>query len=132
MWCLTGAKFIALGVVHASRSGPPTPPRLDQPMLFGFLWTLLTLLFFAHRRQARRFMLGFAISLAGLCIYGAMQAMWSLATVTALWCAATFAQWRSSAPEIKLSVANAHHRKTRTTAFRCDESRMSRMFGRSR
>ena len=129
MWCLKVTEVIAIAIARAEVRGPSAAPELDRPMLFGFLWTLLTLLFFAYRRQAPRFVLGFAICLAGLGIYGATQAMWSLATIAALWSAATLGQWRSGAPDKRLNATIADRPETRTMTLRCDESRMSRMFG---
>jgi len=73
------------------------PPRFQTLMFFGFITSVLTLLFFLHQRRYRRAVLALAICLAALSVYAFLQGAWPVGIVEVVWSAATFARWRRSA-----------------------------------
>jgi hypothetical protein len=79
-------------VMHRFAAVPP--PQLDVVMLFGFFISILTLLIWMHPAPSRLNTLAFAVSLAGLAIYGFLQGAWPLGIVAMIWSAAALMRWR--------------------------------------
>jgi hypothetical protein len=123
---------LAVGIARATAASSAVypPPRLDMTMLFGFLWTFLTLVCFAHRWLSRRWMLAFAVSLVVLAGYGLVVGSWALAAITLAWSLATFKQWRRG---VTLPVRGRGFTPRAAISLRATpmsaESRMTRMFG---
>ena len=78
-------------VMHGFAAVPP--PQLDVVMLFGFLISILTLLIWMHPVPSRLNTLAFAVSLAGLAVYGFLQGAWPLGIVAMIWSGAALMRW---------------------------------------
>ena len=63
---------------------------MDCLMLFGFISTFLTLVFFIYQHQSRSALQMFAICLAAMAAYGLLQGAWGLGIIVATWSGATW------------------------------------------
>ncbi len=118
------------GGVVTSILQPSTPPALDVPMLCGFLGSLVTVVCFVERRRSRGWVLALAMCLAAMALYGLTREQFPLGVIAGLWSAATFGEWHAPRRTARRLVeVTASRRVARGASFRCDESRMTRMFG---
>jgi hypothetical protein len=104
-------------------------PPMDSVMVANFLLALAAIVCLKEQRQARVFVLGFAISTAAIAVLGLLHGAWTLGTIVALWSILSFWHW-------------AHERYPRRFRVRMSgaagavllrrwqrESRVSRLFG---
>jgi len=75
--------------------GPGAAPPMDVLMVLGFLTALLTLLFWMHQRQFRSAVMGLAICLAAMAVFGFLAGAWPLGLIIFAWSASTFSRWRN-------------------------------------
>jgi hypothetical protein len=108
-------------------------PQLDRLMLFGFVCMMVMLLCLMERHRSTSFVLGLAISSTAMAAYAFILGAWPVAFVHVAWSASTFRQWLRQA-----NIIDRRHRlelrSMRSTPPEpwCGESRLTRLFGRSR
>jgi hypothetical protein len=85
---------------------------------------ILTLLFFLHQRQSRKAVLGLAICLAAMSLYGFLQGAWPLGMIELVWSTATLVRWHAGRG---LAAPANLVRPARPVA----QLRLSRLFGES-
>jgi hypothetical protein len=76
-------------------SRQPIGPDMDVVGVLGFMTAILTLLFFMHQRQSSKAVLGLAICLAAMSLYGLLQGAWPLGLIELVWSVATLVRWRA-------------------------------------
>ena len=124
MWSLAVGGGLVTNILQ-----PDKPPALDMPMLVGFLGSLVTVVCFIERRRSRGWLLALAVCLAVMSLYGLTREQFSLGVIAGLWAAATFREWRVPRRRTRRLVEVTASRRVNRSPFRCDESRMTRMFG---
>ena len=128
MQSLATVSLAVSGITTAShQSGRHLAPQLDVLMLFGFFAGILTLLFWMHRRQSRSAVMGLAVCLAAMAVYGFLEGAWPLGIVVSVLSASAFCRWHN---EKYVGRAVSGNRRIRAVALpgRWDmESRISRV-----
>jgi membrane-anchored protein YejM (alkaline phosphatase superfamily) len=129
MYTLAAANSVASNIAFWSHRPAPVGPPMDVLAVSGFLVSVLTLLFWMHRRQSTKVVLALAVSLTAMSIYGFLQGAWPLGIILCVWSAAAFRQWYEGKEVLPLSkpmTGRAAQSKVGTIDF---ESRINRMFG---
>ena len=125
MWVLSTASRIAS--IAAAGASSHEAPQMDSLMLFGFLSTFFTLVFFIYQHESRSTLRMFAICLAVTAIYGFLEGSWALGIVVAIWSIVTFRRSSEARPILERKVQRRVVMKLPDAVD--SESRISRMFG---
>jgi hypothetical protein len=82
------------GTNLAMTGSVPTAPPMEKLMVFGFLVSVVALLFYGYQAQGPACVLGLGICLAAMAVYGFLQGAWPAGILLIVLAAETIWRWR--------------------------------------
>jgi hypothetical protein len=131
MFLLATMASVQSNMMVSSQHPTQAAPGMDVLAVFGFLTSILTLLFWMHQRQSRKCVVAMAVCLMAMAVYAFLQGAWPLGMIELVFSVATFRRGLLAKEIVGIRMRNPRRMFMAPTVQLTAESRMSRMFGQS-